>query len=96
MALLSSLLWIFAPCQRLSDPFLLLALPCRALEWVLPDTEQEMQLPVHKVQFITWRAESEVNQCAEGAVCHRATAPLHGEGSCSLHQMTQPPGMLRS
>lgn len=37
---------------------------------------------------------SEVNQPAEGVVCHRITAPLHGEGSCSLHQTTIPPGML--
>lgn len=61
---------------------------------VLPDVEQEIQLPVHKVQFIMCRAEPEVNQSAEGVVCHRVTAPLHGEGSCSLHQMTQPPGIL--
>lgn len=35
-----------------SDISLLITLPCCTLEWVLPATEQVIQLPVHKVQFI--------------------------------------------
>lgn len=60
----SPALWTCSPAcseslcpDRLSDVFLLPPLTRRTPEQLLPTTEQVIQLPVHKVQFITGRAE---------------------------------------